>query len=80
MTKRLDNWIDEDEYPDDRDVDDFGDDSPVDYDPRTIGYLGDRPSFWTRRRILLLIVVALILLALLLPAILAVLSAGTRVP
>jgi hypothetical protein len=27
MTKRRDDWIDDDEYPDDRDVEQFGDDS-----------------------------------------------------
>ncbi len=69
MTKRLDNWIDEDEYPDDRDVDEFGDDSPVDYDPRTIGRVGDRPPFWTRGKILLLVVVLVIVAALLLPSV-----------
>ena len=69
MTKRLDDWIDEDEYPDDRDVEDFGDNSPFDYDPRTIGYVGDRPPFWTRGRIVLLIVVLLIVAALLLPSV-----------
>ncbi len=73
MTKRLDNWIDEDEYPDDRDVEDFGDESPVDYDPRTIGYVGDRPAFWTRGRIVLLVVVLLIVAALLLPSVVALL-------
>ncbi len=80
MTKRLDDWIDEDEYPDDRDVDEFSDDSPMDYDPRTIGYVGDRPSSWTRGRILLLIVVLVIVLALLLPAILTLVSAGSPTP
>ncbi len=73
MTKRLDNWIDEDEYPDDRDVDDFGDESPFDYDPRTIGYVGDRPSFWTRGRVALLVVVLVIVAALLLPSLVALL-------
>ncbi len=74
MTKRLDDWIDDDEYPDDRDVADFGDESPVDYDPRTIGYVGQRrPGFWTPRRILLALVVVLIVAALLLPQVAALL-------
>ncbi len=66
--KRLDDWIDEDEYPDDKDVEEFGDESPVDYDPRTIGYIGKRRrGFWTTSRLILLGVVILILAALLLP-------------
>ncbi len=73
MTKRLDNWIDEDEYPDDRDVEDFGDDSPGDYDPRTIGTVGERPLFWTRGRVVLLVVVLVIVAALLLPPVVALL-------
>jgi hypothetical protein len=72
--RRRDHWIDDDEYPDDQDVEDFGDDSPVDYDPRTIGYLGKRrPGFWTPRRVLLLAVVLLIVAALLLPQVVALL-------
>jgi hypothetical protein len=35
--KRRDDWLDDNEYPDDRDIDDLGDDSPGDYDPLTIG-------------------------------------------
>ncbi|MBZ0289336.1 MAG: hypothetical protein K8I30_17075 [Anaerolineae bacterium] len=47
MTRRnRDGWLDDDEYPDDRDVDDFGDESPGDYDPLTIGRVPTiRPSF-----------------------------------
>ena len=72
--KRLDDWIDEDEYPDDKDVEDFGDYSPVDYDPRTIGTLGKRRAgFWTPGRIALLIVVLLMVAALVLPLLVAVL-------
>ena len=71
---RLDDWIDEDEYPDDRDVEDFGDESPVDYDLRTIGYVGKRRTgFWTTGRILLLLIALLILAALLFPQILVAL-------
>ena len=36
-SKRRDDWLDENEYPDERDIDDLGDDSPADYDPLTIG-------------------------------------------
>jgi len=69
---RLDDWIDEDEYPDDRDVAEFGDDSPSDNHPLTIGHVpGIRSHFWTIRRIILLIIVLLIVAALLLPQLLA---------
>lgn len=52
MSKRRDDWIDEDEYPDERDVDDLGEDSPVDYDRLTMGRIGNvRQPFWTRTRI-----------------------------
>ena len=66
MSYRRDDWIDEDEYPDDRDVEQLGDDAPADYDPRTIGYVGERPPFWTGARIVLLIIVVCIVLAMLL--------------
>jgi hypothetical protein len=69
---RSDDWIDEDEYPDDRDVDDLGDDSPRDYNPLTIGYLEKyRPRFWTRGRIIIAAIALLVLAALLLPQLLA---------
>ncbi len=74
MSKRRDNWIDQDEYPDERDIDDFGDDSPLDYDRRSIGRVkgvNDKPV-WTRGRIAIAIVLIILLLALLLPQILAV--------
>ncbi|HVU12449.1 MAG TPA: hypothetical protein VHD90_14295 [Phototrophicaceae bacterium] len=65
---RYDDWIDDDEYPDDRDVEEFGDDSPVDYDPRTIGYVGKgRPGFWTRQKIILLVIIMIVLAAIFLP-------------
>lgn len=70
---RRDDWIDDDEYPDHEDVEEFGEDSPSDYDPLTIGYYGKRPSFWTPRRLILLAVVLIILAALLLPTILPLL-------
>ena len=65
---RLDDWIDEDEYPDDRDVADFGDDSPSDDHPLTIGRVpGIRSSRWTLGRVLLVVVALLIVAAMLLP-------------
>ncbi len=69
--KRLDDWIDEDEYPDDEDVEDFGEQSPFDYDPLSVGkFGGNNPHFWTRGRIALAVVVLLIVAALLLPSLL----------
>ncbi len=66
-----DDWIDDDEYPSDADIERFGYDSPPDYDPLTIGYYhGSRPRFWTWRRIVLLVVVLIILAAFLLPSLL----------
>ena len=74
MSKRQDDWIDDDEYPDERDVEEFGDDSPIDYDPLTIGRVpGIHPRFWTRGKVILLVIVLLIVAALLLPLILQVL-------
>ncbi|HEX2621067.1 MAG TPA: hypothetical protein VHL11_12990 [Phototrophicaceae bacterium] len=68
MPTRRDDWIDEDEYPDDRDLETFGDDSPGDYDPLTIGYTGGRQGiFWTPTRIILSVIAALVIAALLLP-------------
>ena len=71
--QRLDDWIDDDEYPDDRDVAEFGDESPGDKHPRTIGYVGRRPRYWTTGRIILLFFVLLIVAALLLPPLLSLL-------
>lgn len=72
---RDDSWLNDDEYPDERDMEAFGDDSPVDYDPLTIGYVGDsRPPFWTPKRIALLIGVLVLLGALLLPLLFRALS------
>ncbi len=62
MSKRRDDWIDEDEYPDDKDVEDFGDESPVDYDRRTIGKVRNiQEPFWTRTRIFIVILLAILL-------------------
>ena len=66
-----DIWLDSNEYPDEKDIEAFGDESPVDYDPLTIGYLGDsRPKFWTTRRLVVLIVVLILISALVLPSLL----------
>ena len=66
-----DDWIDDDEYPDEDDIEAFGDDSPPDNHPLTIGHVGgSRPGFWTKGRIALLVVVLLLIGALLLPSLL----------
>lgn len=68
---RGDDWLDDHEYPDEDDIEAFGDDSPADNDPLTIGYVGEtRPSFWTTGRIIFLIVGLLLIGALLLPLLL----------
>ena len=62
MSKRRADWIDEDEYPDDRDVENFGEDSPVDYDRRTMGRVGNmRQPFWTRTRIFIALILAILI-------------------
>ena len=62
MSKGRADWIDDDEYPDDRDVEDFGEDSPVDYDRRTMGRVGNmRQPFWTRTRIFIVIVLTILI-------------------
>ena len=62
MSKRRADWIDEDEYPDDRDVEDFGEESPVDYDRRTLGRVGDmRQPFWTKTRVFIVIILAILI-------------------
>lgn len=54
MSKRRDDWIDESEYPDERDMDELGEDSPVDYDRLTMGRLGrTQQPFWTRTRLVM---------------------------
>lgn len=68
------DWIDDDEYPSDEDIERYGEASPVDYDPLTVGYLGDsRANFWTPRRIFVLVVALLMIAALVLPSLLNVL-------
>ena len=70
-----DDWLDENEYPSDKDMDDLGDDSPVDYDPLTVGYLGDsNRQFWTTRNIIIAVVVIIMVGALLLPPLLSLLN------
>jgi hypothetical protein len=64
MSKRSADWIDEDEYPDDRDVEDFGEESPVDCDRRTMGRVGNmRQPFWTRTRIFIVIILAILVIS-----------------
>lgn len=71
---RNDVWLDNNEYPDEKDIEAFGYDSAPDYDPLTIGYVGDsRPRFWTGRRIGILIVALMLIGALILPPLLRLL-------
>ena len=60
-------FLSDKDYPDAEDIEEFGHDSPPDYSPLTIGYVGDtRPSFWTKKRIVLAIVAILLIAVLLL--------------
>ncbi len=70
MPTRRDDWIDDDEYPDDRDVEELGEESPPDVDPLTIGYVGRRPAFWTPTRLVLLVIILIAVAALVLPRLL----------
>jgi hypothetical protein len=57
-------WVmlDDDEFPDDKDIEAFGDDAPPDDDPLTIGYVRNHPQpFFTPRRIYLLVGALLVL-------------------
>jgi len=73
--RRRDDWIDDDEYPDDKDIDDFGEDSPIDYDRRTMGRVGKlRDPFWTRNRIILALIALILLLSFALAEILPLLN------
>ena len=66
-----DVWLNDNEYPDEKDIEAFGDDSPPDYDPLTIGYVGDsRPHFWTPTRIGVLIVALILIGVLVIPPLL----------
>jgi hypothetical protein len=67
MGRQRGEWIDDDEYPDDRDIEALGDESPPDYDPRTIGYVGRRPAFWTPARLLFALLALILVAALVLP-------------
>lgn len=72
---RRTDWIDDDEYPDERDEDEFGEDSRLDYDRRSIGRVkgvNDKP-LWTPGRIVIAVILIILLLALLLPEILPLL-------
>ncbi len=73
--RRRDDWIDDDEYPDDKDIDDFGEDSPIDYDRLTMGRVGKlRDPFWTRNRIILALIALILLLSFALAEILPLLN------
>jgi hypothetical protein len=74
-SKRRDEWLDENEYPDDRDIDDLGDDSPGDYDPLTIGRVPTvHVPFWTRTRVFIAVILLLIVLGFLLTRVLPFLN------
>lgn len=61
-------FLSDKDYPDENDIEEFGHDSPPDYSPLTIGYVGDsRPSFWSKKRIVLAIGGLLLIGVLLLP-------------
>ena len=61
--KRPDDWLSDDEYPDDRDIEDLGDDSPGDYYPLTIGCIPTiHVPFWTRTHIIIAVLLLLIVL------------------
>ncbi len=68
---RRDDWIDDDEYPSDRDIERFGDDSPFDDDELTLGRVRRRASYkpvtpgWDRRRVIFTVIVVLLVLSLL---------------
>jgi len=67
-------WLDDKDYPDQHDIDKFGDDSPYDDDPLTIGYIGEpRPSFWNAKRIGLAVIILLMVGALVVPSLLRLL-------
>jgi hypothetical protein len=72
MPRRDDDWIDEDEYPNERDMRDFGDDGRADYDPLTIGYIkgvNTGIKSWSRRRIIIAVCALILLIILLVPII-----------
>lgn len=65
------DWLDENEFPSDEDIAEFGDNAPPDDDPLTIGYVeGYHQPFWTVRRIISLMIVLIIVAALVLPLLL----------
>jgi len=67
-----DDWIDDDEYPDERDVRDLGDDSPADFDPLTVGRVeGVNTGLkgLSRNRIILIACALILLIILLVPVI-----------
>ena len=70
-----DIWVSDNEYPDEKDIEAFGYNSPPDDDPLTIGYVGDsRPGFWNGKRIFMLVVILLMIGILVLPPLVRVIS------
>jgi hypothetical protein len=66
--KRDADWISKNEYPDDDDVRDFGDDSPVDYlKLEKVRHGVYRDKFWTRGRIIIAACALILLVILLIP-------------
>lgn len=71
------DWLDDNEYPSEKDIDELGEDSPIDYDPLTMGYIGrgqTNKQFWTPKNIIIAVVVLLIISALFLPPLLQLLN------
>ncbi|MCL4251907.1 MAG: hypothetical protein KJ065_27395 [Anaerolineae bacterium] len=69
---RRDDWIDDDEYPDARDMHDLGDDSPTDYDPLIVGRIegvNTGLNGLSRSRIILIAFALILLIMLLVPVI-----------
>jgi hypothetical protein len=74
------DWLTPNDYPDDRDIDAFGDDSPWDNDPLTIGYVRKRKNrFWTPRRIGIAIVALILLATIVVPLVWPLISAVLRI-
>lgn len=62
---RRDDWIADDEYPDERDMRDLGEEAPYDDDPLTIGRIKGVNDHRLSRNRIIVVVCALILLAVL---------------
>ncbi len=70
-SNRHDEFLSENEFPTERDVEKFGDESPWDNDALTIGMVGKRKKskrgFWTRQRIMMALIMLVIIAAIVLP-------------